>query len=265
MVCHLRLYVRKEGQGKRKNDDIYLFIFDCVRTNIKMALRSLCWFLPHYRRMATAEGQTKQQPLRILAIGDSLTEGYHKSGYEFHPYAKHLTDLLDSAKISVQIKEKGISGERVVPQMLKRFRRILETEESYDWVIILGGTNDVGNRIPAERIFKEGLQPMYEACLNRTDRKMKLAAMTVIQNAFNAPTSKDDENRQLLNTMIRDYVAQSKDQDRIVLVDLDKGIPYHSLRDATEKKQFWDDGLHLTPAGYDLMAKLIFDVIKSKL
>ena len=230
-----------------------------------MVLRSIFWFLPHYRRMATAEGQTKRQPIRILAIGDSLTAGYYNYGCEFHPYAKHLTDLLDSANISVQINEKGNSGELVVPQMLNRLRKILQYDEPYDWVIILGGTNDVCTRVSAETVFKEGLQPMYEACLNRTDRKMKLAAMTVIENAFNAPTSKDDENRQLLNTMIRDYVAQSKDQDRIFLVDLEKGIPYHSLRDQKEKKRFYDDGLHLTPTGYDLMAKLIFDVIKSKL
>lgn len=226
--------------------------------------RSIFRFLPHYRQMAATAGQTSQQPIRILAIGDSLTEGYYHYGYHFHPYAKSLGDLLDSVNISVEIIQQGVSGERVVPQMVNRLNNRLKRDKPYDWVIILGGTNDLGHGISAEEIFKEGLQPMYEACLNRTGRKIKLAAMTVIQNAFNAPTSEADQNRQLLNTMIRNYVTQSKDQDRICLVDLDQGIPYHSLRDE-EKKQLWDDGLHLKPAGYDLMGKLIFDVIRSKL
>ena len=215
--------------------------------------------------MATAEGRTKQQPLRILAVGDSLTAGYHSFGWAFHPYAGHLTDLLQSANISADISEKGVSGECVVPTMARRLHHLLQKEGPYDWVIILGGTNDLGGAVSAERIFNGGLQPMYETCLNYGQGKMKLAAMTVIENAFNAPTNPRDENRQLLNTMIRDYIAQSKNQDRICLVDLDKGIPFHSLSDENERNQIWDDGYHLTPAGYDRMAKLIFDAIKSKL
>jgi lysophospholipase L1-like esterase len=65
--------------------------------------------------------------------------------------------------------------------------------------------------------------------------------------------------------MIRDYVANINDQDQVCLVDLDKGIPYHSVSNDEERQRIWDDGLHLTPAGYDRMATLVFDAIKSKL
>ena len=211
------------------------------------------------------EAQGKQQPLRILTLGDSLTEGYYKHGRAYHPYATHLTKLFQSAKIPVKIDNRGLSGERVVPHMANRLRTLLTKDVSYDWITVLGGTNDISRRVSAEKIFKEGLQPIYEMCLNQPGAKINLAVMTVIEISYDLPTDPDDKNRQSLNAMIRDYVAHSNNQDRICLVDLDKDIPYHSISNKKERKKIWDDGVHLTPAGYDRMATLIFDAIKSKL
>lgn len=207
----------------------------------------------------------KQQPLRILALGDSLTAGYYNHGWGHRPYATHLKDLFESANISVDIDQRGVSGERVVPNMVDRLRNFLKNEPLYDWIIILGGTNDLADEVLGDKIFKQGLEPMYELCLNHAPTKTKLVAMTVIENSYDIPTNNDDKDRQVLNSMIRDYVAQTNDQERICLVDLDKGIPYHSASNDEERKQIWDDGVHLTPAGYDRMAVLIFDAIKNKL
>jgi hypothetical protein len=38
-------------------------------------------------------------PLRVLAYGDSLTAGYHASGWAFHPYARRLSSLLRGAPV----------------------------------------------------------------------------------------------------------------------------------------------------------------------
>ncbi|CAF1516941.1 unnamed protein product [Rotaria magnacalcarata] len=204
----------------------------------------------------------RQKPLNILTVGDSLTAGYHKYGQSYHPYSIHLKHLFDSINKPVSITEKGVSGERVVPSMVKRLRHLLEQSTYYDWIIILGGTNDFADQRPAERIFKDGLEPMYTMCLNHYQGKAKLVAMTVIENTIFSPTHNADENRQKLNQMIRDYVTQSNDPDRVFLVDLDRGIPYHSVNDTAERRRIWDDTLHLTAAGYDRMATLVFDEIK---
>ena len=211
------------------------------------------------------EGQTKQQSLHILALGDSLTAGFHQGGRAFYPYATPLSRLFESAKIPVKIDKKGWSGERVLPTMLNRLHTLLAKDTSYDWIIILAGTNDIVDNVPAEKIFKEGLQPMYELCLNHRGGKTKLAILTVIEIWIYKPGSASENNRQLLNTMIRDYVTNSNQQDRICLVDLGRYIPYHCITNNEERKAIWDDGVHLTPAGYDRMASLVFDVIKTKL
>jgi lysophospholipase L1-like esterase len=208
------------------------------------------------------KSELPQQPLRILALGDSLTAGFYGGAY--YPYAIPLAALFKSAKISAKIDQLGVCGEHVVPTMVNRLRSILETNTSYDWIIILGGTNDLGSEVLAEKIFKEGLEPMYEMCLNHAKAKIKLAAMTVIEISSHPPTGNKDKNRQALNTMIRNYVAKTNKRHRICLVDLDKGIPYHRVINDEERKRIWDDGIHLKPAGYDRMAKLVFDAIKSK-
>ena len=39
----------------------------------------------------------------------------------------------------------GVSGELVIPSMTQRLDKLLkEASPPYDWVIILGGTNDLG-------------------------------------------------------------------------------------------------------------------------
>ena len=84
---------------------------------------------------------------RILCFGDSLTEGYtFQASGQFHPYSTKLQQLLEAhCHDSVEVRMAGVSGEIVVPSMTQRLDRLLkEASQPYDWVIILGGTNDLG-------------------------------------------------------------------------------------------------------------------------
>jgi lysophospholipase L1-like esterase len=205
-----------------------------------------------------------QSLLRILAIGDSLTAGYCNYGSINHPYSINLTNLFSSSNIPVIIDQRGISGERVVPSMVKRLENFL-IKSDYDWIIILGGTNDLGSGRSAEQIFNEGLKLMYDMVLQRTNNKTKLVAMTVIENGYYSPEHVQDKNRQNLNTMIKNYVENYPDQNRICLVDLDKSIPFHSIKDIDQRNSIWNDLIHLQPAGYDQMANFIFQEIYKKI
>lgn len=207
----------------------------------------------------------QQQPLRIFAFGDSLTAGCYRYGQAYHPYAINLTRLLESANIPTKIDQQGKNGEFAVQVMPNRLRDHLAKSPSYDWIILLGGTNDIIHRTPAEKIFREGLQPMYEMCLNHGDGRAKLVILTTPELEFNKLGTANDKERQALNTMIRDYVARNNQQNRLFLVDLDKCIPYHSMTNIEERKTIWDEGIHFNPAGYDRMATYIFDVIKTNL
>ena len=99
--------------------------------------------------------------LRILCFGDSLTAGYSGSGYFHYPYATQvrasLKDSLPSTDSTVDVA--GMSGDRVIAgQYLRRLKRQCEnaTDKPYDWIIVLGGTNDLGWGEKPESVY-EGL------------------------------------------------------------------------------------------------------------
>jgi lysophospholipase L1-like esterase len=55
-------------------------------------------------------------------------------------------------------------------------------------------------------------------------------------------------------------------KDRYAL-DLFEKMPYHSLS-AVDRKELWDDGLHFTPKGYEMIGNLVavrmIEIIRTK-
>ena len=90
------------------------------------------------------------QSLRILAFGNSLTAGYTSYGLTYHPYAGELRSTLQKylPSTNIVIDVDGLSGDLVSPpgRFLDRIRAKCTGRgiAKYDWVIVLGGTNDLG-------------------------------------------------------------------------------------------------------------------------
>ena len=116
------------------------------------------------------------------------------------------------------------------------------------WVVILGGTNDLGwNLRPAEIL--RSLTAMYERA---AEAGIRVAAVTV-------PSIRgfDDHipRRHELNALIADYCAR-------------KNLPCVDLFAATAEPvthrlavPYSNDGLHLTTAGYELLARLLYEQV----
>ena len=184
----------------------------------------------------------------IICFGDSLTAGFQSPtvecpDYQETPYGRFLAERLrDRAQVQIS----GVCGE-LTAEMVERFERDVVRQRPA-WVVILGGTNDLGwNRQPAE--IMRNLTAMYERA---AQAGIRVAAVTV-------PSIRgfDDQipRRHELNALIADYCAR-------------RNLPCVDLFTATAEPgthrlaaPYSNDGLHLTKAGYDLLARLLYEQV----
>lgn len=80
-------------------------------------------------------------PIRVLCLGDSLTNGYPAA----RPYAARLRQRLEAAfppaTHAVRVEADGVPGDTVIQgSFAERARRCWARDGPFDWVIVLGGT-----------------------------------------------------------------------------------------------------------------------------
>lgn len=229
-----------------------------------------------------------QDHLRILAFGDSLTEGYTDFGTRFHPYGKimrtKLAELLPNVKVSVDIE--GQSGDCVLSSLDGDFQHRLTTAlqtpsgepPKYDLAIVLGGTNDLAYKLEAglvgaEEIFR-GLGTLYEQILNAGT---SLIAMTVPERAIDTRSSglavRARANREHLNRWIVEWTRAERRKRRdsgvpkVYTFDLAPLVPFPKDKSEDDETPFdetvWSpDGLHMSASGYDFVGTQLASFIK---
>jgi lysophospholipase L1-like esterase len=190
--------------------------------------------------------------LLIAAFGDSLTVGFQSPSMEEPwyletPYTEFLKEKMGS---KADFVVKGVSGE-LTEDMLRRFDRDVLALKP-DYVIILGGTNDLGWSVELS-IIMSNLYYMYKTAL---DAGIIPVAVTVPSlrgyDPLIAPrvtlNKMIKENAKGLNIPIADYFSASCE------------TPVQRLA-----IEYSNDGLHLSTKGYQLLAEVIYDEVFSKL
>ena len=138
-----------------------------------------------------AAGVPHQRLLRVLCFGDSLTFGLLAGGGgQPHPYGPALEDRLSERGIQASVVAVGHSGwtsemmlrnandtavSRGGPGLLaalegrglhpnpKVASRVGNSRGSFDAVVLLSGTNDLGHRTPPEVVFQD-IIALHELC-----------------------------------------------------------------------------------------------------
>jgi lysophospholipase L1-like esterase len=189
----------------------------------------------------------------IVAFGDSLTVGYQSPTEDGElprpaPYTAFLSKRVDgmlgkrAPGFKVEFLNRGIVGELTDDMVVRFSRDVLRPRP--DAVIILGGSNDLGWGMDPSSVA-ENLAGMYGEALKKG---IQPVACTV-------PSVRGYEEgirpRLLLNGLIRTH----SEALGIICVDLFSvtSDSAGSLREALS-----NDGLHLTPQGYEAMAEAIF-------
>jgi acyl-CoA thioesterase I len=190
------------------------------------------------------------KPLRIITLGDSLTTGYQSPAPEnpdgeSTPYGGFLQRLLGE---SAEIMIRGVNGELTAEMAVRLKTDVIPLRP--DYVVILGGANDVGWGGRPQEIMRN-LVAMYE----------RARAADIRPVAVTIPSIRGADSlippRRILSRLILDY-CRAKPQP---FVDLFTATAEpETLRLAEE---FSNDGLHLTTEGYRLLAGLLYEQVFS--
>ena len=89
----------------------------------------------------------------------------------------------------------------------------------YDWVLLLGGINDIGSGRESGTVFHD-LMSMYGTI---SAHKARVLAMTCMENQGSVQQSMTEDERKKLNTFIRDYTAKFGGPAGMRLLDLGAG------------------------------------------
>jgi len=99
-----------------------------------------------------------------------------------------------------------------------------------------------------EEIF-ESLKEVWEVPLSH---KCKVLALTVPEAGIKGKVKERvDIQRNKLNDLIKGYKREG-----FHVFDLHKAVPYWAMSES-DRKKYWDDHIHFTPAGYDLIGNKV--------
>ena len=187
-------------------------------------------------------------PWTIVAFGDSLTTGFQNPSADNPegrpaPYGRFLREQLGNL---ARVRIRGVNGE-LTSQMLGRLNRDV-IREAPDFAIILGGTNDLGHGLAPETVW-ENLREIYD----------RLQRRGIVPVAITVPSIRGWDElippRRRLNELILSHCRSM-------------GIPCVDLFSDTAEPDsgrlqdhYSNDGLHLNPAGYQLLAQRLYQEV----
>ncbi|KAF7912985.1 uncharacterized protein EAF01_002006 [Botrytis porri] len=187
---------------------------------------------------------SKLSPLRILCLGDSLTEGYSQFGTKFSPYSKWMKEVLVEKwpDRAIEVITDGVSGDLVTPPggFKRRMERHFPSNPPITHTILLGGTNDLAYNRPVQTLYAVFETLIFKPLSNSS----KVLILTVPECHVRAKVL--DEKREELNDMLV-YTLGRK--DNVSTFDLRGAMPYHNM-ELGKRERLWDDGLHFTEEGY---------------
>lgn len=220
-------------------------------------------------------GRAQLGELKILAIGDSITEGSVPSRGFNHPYTIQLQNILRSKfpSTNIVIDNQGVGGSgiyatgfhkptTVVPVAQDSIASAKRVGRMYDVVVVMVGINDLLRVGKSADEVMSGLDSIYAMALDG-------GANVVAIPPLGAPgfVSRDDYKegeRKKLAQKIKDAAAAQNSQrssPKMEVLDLQSGpLNFYDMDGAT-RSQWLDDGLHLTQHGYDQLAGYIADAV----
>lgn len=216
-------------------------------------------------QLAALDVRSRAAPTVLVAIGDSITDGYGVPPGSYQRWPDLLAQRLAGAAREVSVINTGIGGNRLLrdglgPSVLSRFDRDALARSGATHAVLLIGVNDLGVQrrdgqdSPQARalLLQELQQGLRTVARQARQRGVCLAVSTVLpygSSGYYKPGPENEADRQALNTWIRGPA----EFDAVVDFDALMRDPVHPERLRADLDS--GDGLHPSMAGYRAMAE----------
>ncbi|KAJ3168514.1 hypothetical protein HDU88_001402 [Geranomyces variabilis] len=204
----------------------------------------------------------------VLLLGASLTEGYTDNGTVMHPYEYEFVNTLSAhppfLHRAVKMTNAGVSGDRMTgtlmrPRLDSHLAKAVAAGKPFDLVVIWGGANDVGWRVPVPEI-SAAIREMHVAARAHGARVL---ALTITEWDVEQKDSRIAADIATLNAELMERMAINSD-DGWALFDMRTAFPrpkFSSDADMDDKHDLWCDGIHPSAQGYDVVGRLIANAV----
>ncbi len=205
-------------------------------SKIKLS-RRFCLFIP-VLVMSHSVGATQSRPMRIVALGDSLSAGYNLPASAAFPVV--LEKALKARGLAVTVENAGVSGDTASGG---RDRLDWSVANGTDLVIVELGANDA----------LRGIDPMItEAALDEIITKLKSRKINVLLAGMLAPPNNGPDYARAFNGLY----------GRLATKHAVPLYPFFLEGIAGEPKFNLPDGIHPTAAGVDEIVKRILPMVE---
>lgn len=203
------------------------------------------------------------QPV-LVAIGDSITDGYGVPAGSYQRWTDALARRLMTEGRTAAVVNTGIGGNRLLrdglgPRVLERFERDALARSGVTHVMLLAGVNDLGSShrqratTPESRAallaeMKAGFSTLKQQAAARGVCLFVSTVMPYGGSGYYQPAAENEADRQALN----DWIRREGGFDAVVDFD---ALARDPARPSHLKRELDNDGLHPSLAGYRAMAE----------
>ncbi len=194
---------------------------------------------------------TPVEGLEIVGFGDSITKGTpyveerEGDGRRIGGYEPELEALLGEEGQPSAVYNWGIGGEHTSSGVF-RIDDVIRNYEYLDYILIMEGTNDIGNLSFSSTMFN---------LARMLDRARKLNVEPII--ATLTPDTKNDRKKDYIQTLYNPKIREMAATSQVILAD-----QYNATIDNWPGLNY--DGVHPNRSGYRVLAQTWRDAILSE-
>ena len=223
---------------------------------------------PHWYVLTGIDVEGDHEAAAVAVVGDSITDGRGSTTDRNRRWTDDLARCLqaDSRTNHVGVLNEGIGGNRLLhdglgPNALSRLDRDVFAQSGVRWLVLLEGVNDIGTGPPDDKgaIAREVIGA-YEEIIRRAHAhhlRVYGATITPFGKSFYSTPAREDA-RQTVNRWIRTNGQFD------AVIDFDAAVRDPADPSCLAASFDIGDHLHLSDAGYEVMARVVDPMLFSR-